>query len=49
MAGRWTARRRGQTGIEENHTDRHHEKVGHLAAYSSGTDERGIAREDAQI
>src|SRR5216683_8078567 len=40
MASRWTARRRSQTRIEENHTDRHHEKVGYLATYSSGRNRR---------
>src|SRR6266550_210678 len=40
MGGRWTARRRSQTRIEENHTDRHHEKVGYLATYSSGRNRR---------
>src|SRR5712692_9902159 len=36
MGGRWHTRRRSQTRIEENHTDRHHEKVGYLATDSSG-------------
>src|ERR1700745_4247054 len=40
MGGRWTTRRRSQTRIEENHTDRHHEKVGYLATYSSGRNRR---------
>src|SRR5882757_3243223 len=40
MASRWTARRRSQTRIEENHTDRHHEKVGYFATYSSGRNRR---------
>jgi hypothetical protein len=40
MGSRWTARRRSQTGIEENHTARHDEKVGYLATYSSGRNRR---------
>jgi hypothetical protein len=40
MGGRWTTRRRSQTRIEEDHTDRHHEKVGYLATYSSGRNRR---------
>ena len=40
MGGRWTTRRRSQTRIEENHTDRHHEKVGYLATDSSGRNRR---------
>jgi hypothetical protein len=34
MGGWWTAGRRSQTRVEEDHTDRHHEKVGYLATYS---------------
>jgi len=40
MGGRWTTRRRSHTRIEENHTDRPHEKVGYLATYSSGRNRR---------
>src|ERR1700756_3702123 len=40
MDSRWTARRRSQTRIEENHTHRHHEKVGYLATYPSGGSRR---------
>jgi integrase len=40
MGGRWTTRRRSQTRIEENHTDRPHEKVGYLATDSSGRNRR---------
>ena len=40
MGRRWTARRRSQTRVEEDHTDRHHEKVGYLATYSSGRNRR---------
>src|SRR5690348_11397655 len=40
MGGRWTTRRRCQTRIEENHTDRPHEKVGYLATYPSGSSRR---------
>src|ERR1700746_3024791 len=40
MGGRWTTRRRSQTRIEENHTARHHEKVGYLATDSSGRKRR---------
>ena len=40
MGGRWHTRRRSQTRIEENHTDRHHEKVGYLAACPSGRNRR---------
>src|ERR1700756_805344 len=44
MACRWTARRRSQTRIEENHTARHDEKVRYLAIYSSGRNRRARYR-----
>jgi hypothetical protein len=40
MGSRWTARRRSQTRIEENHIARHDEKVGYLAPHSSGRSRR---------
>ncbi len=41
---RWTARRSGETGTETNHTACQDEKVGYLAAYPSGRNQRSRSR-----
>src|ERR1700747_2280070 len=41
---RWTARRRGQTGIETNHAAGQDEKVGDLTAYFSARNLRSSGR-----
>ena len=41
MGRRWTARRRSlKLGLKRDHADRHHEKVGYPATYSSGRNRR---------